>query len=67
MDADALMIHGFVNQAGRFENLSILFPPEFAEAQLMLDSLRQWEFRPAGQNGQSVRVEILLIIPEEPQ
>jgi hypothetical protein len=67
MDADALMIHGFVNQAGRFENLSILFPPEFAEAQLMLDSLRQWEFRPAAQSGQSVRVEILLIIPEEPQ
>jgi hypothetical protein len=67
MDADALMIHGFVNQAGRFENLTILFPPEFAEAQLMLDSLRQWEFRPAAQNGQSVRVEILLIIPAEPQ
>jgi hypothetical protein len=67
MDADALMIHGFVNQAGRFENLSILLPPDFAEAQLMLESLRQWEFRPASQNGQSVRVEILLIIPEEVQ
>jgi len=56
-----------VNKAGRFENLTILLPPDYAEAELMLESLRQWEFRPASQNGQSVRVEILLIIPEEEQ
>ncbi|MGA3047603.1 MAG: hypothetical protein ABSD67_13305 [Terracidiphilus sp.] len=67
LDADALMIHGYVNKAGRFENLTILLPPDYAEAELMLESLRQWEFRPASQNGQSVRVEILLIIPEEEQ
>jgi hypothetical protein len=64
IDADALMIHGFVNQAGRFEALSIAFPPEFAQAQFVLGALSQWEFRPATQNGQNVKVEVLLIIPE---
>jgi len=34
INADALMVHGFVNQAGRFETLAIAFPPEFAQAQL---------------------------------
>jgi hypothetical protein len=67
LNADALMIHGFVNQAGRFEGLTIVFPTDFAQGQLMLDSLSQWEFRPAKQNGQNVRVEVLLIIPEEVQ
>ena len=64
IDADALMIHGFVNQAGRFEALSIAFPPEFAQAQFVLSALNQWEFRPATQNGQNIKVEVLLIIPE---
>ena len=63
IDADALMIHGFVNQAGRFEALTIAFPPEFAQAQFVLGALAQWQFRPATQNGQNVKVEVLLIIP----
>jgi hypothetical protein len=67
IDADALMVHGFVNQAGRFETLSVLFPPQFAQAQFVLDALAQWHFRPAMQNGQNVLVEVLLIIPDEPQ
>jgi hypothetical protein len=67
IDADALMVHGFVNQAGRFESLSVLFPPQFAQAQFVLDALAQWQFRPAAQNGQNVRVEVLLIIPDESQ
>jgi hypothetical protein len=65
IDADALMVHGFVNQAGRFETLSIVFPPEFAQAVFVLKSLEQWQFRPAAQNGEITRVEVLLIIPEE--
>jgi hypothetical protein len=66
IDADALMVHGFVNQAGRFESLSVLFPPQFAQAKFVLDALSQWQFRPATQNGQNVMVEVLLIIPDEP-
>ena len=65
IDADALMVSGFVNQAGRFEAMAIVFPPQFAEAQFVLSTLAQWQFRPATQNGQNVKVEVLLIIPEE--
>jgi hypothetical protein len=65
IDADALMIHGFVNQAGRFENLAIVFPPEFGQAEFVLKSLAEWQFRPAMRDGQIARVEVLLIIPEE--
>jgi hypothetical protein len=65
IDADAVMVHGFVNQAGRFDRLSIIFPQDFAQAQFVLKSLEQWQFRPASQNGQVARVEVLLIIPEE--
>jgi hypothetical protein len=65
INADALMVHGFVNKAGRFEVLSVVFPTEFAEAQFVLNALEQWQFRPATQNGQGARVEVLLIIPEE--
>lgn len=65
IDADALMIHGFVNQSGRFEGLNIVFPDAFASAQFVLAALQQWQFRPATQNDQVVRVEVLLIIPGE--
>ncbi|HUB00905.1 MAG TPA: hypothetical protein VMA34_21415 [Terracidiphilus sp.] len=65
IDADALLIHGFVNRAGRFESLSVAFPPNFPQAQFVLNSLAQWQFRPASENGQVVRVEVLLIIPED--
>jgi hypothetical protein len=67
VNADALMIHGFLNEAGRFEALAVVFPPKFAQEQFLLDSLKQWQFRPATQNGRDTRVEVLLIIPEEPE
>jgi hypothetical protein len=65
IDADALMIHGFVNIAGRFETLSVVFPAQFPQAQFILESLQHWQFRPASENGQIAKVEVLLIIPEE--
>jgi hypothetical protein len=65
VDADAIMIRGFVNQAGRFEALAIVFPAQLAQAQFVLSSLAQWQWRPATQNGQKIKVEVLLIIPEE--
>jgi hypothetical protein len=65
INADALILHGFVNQAGRFERLAVAFPADFEQAQFVLDALEQWQFRPAAQNGQSTRVEVVLIIPEE--
>jgi hypothetical protein len=65
IDADALMVHGFVNRAGRFETLNIVFPQAFPQAQFVLAALEKWQFRPAMQDGQSAKVEILLIIPEQ--
>ena len=65
IDADALMIRGFVNESGRFEDLSIVFPQPFSSAQFVLAALQQWQFRPATQDGQAVRIEVLLIVPEE--
>ena len=65
IDADALMIHGFVNQSGHFETLSVVFPQSFPQAQFVLAALEKWQFRPATQDGQSAKVEVLLIIPEQ--
>jgi hypothetical protein len=65
INADALMVHGYVNNAGRFETLSIVFPTQFPLAQFVLDSLARWQFRPAAENGQIAKVEVLLIIPEQ--
>jgi hypothetical protein len=67
VDADALMIRGFVDENGRFEGLNVVFPQPFANAQFVLAALRQWQFRPALQNGQATKVEVLLIIPEDLQ
>jgi hypothetical protein len=67
VDADALMVHGFVNRDGRFESLSVAFPTELPRAQDLLNTLEQWQFRPATQNGEIAKVEILLVIPEDPQ
>jgi hypothetical protein len=64
-NADAIMIHGFVNALGRFEQLAVIFPTELAEAKFLLHSLQQWQFRPAMQNGQATVMEVLLIIPAE--
>jgi hypothetical protein len=64
-DGNTIMVHGFVNLSGRFEGLSIVFPPQFAQSEFVLRSLANWQFRPAGRNGQPARVEVLLIIPPE--
>lgn len=66
-DADAIMVHGFVNVSGRFEQLAVVFPAEFAQAKFVLSALQQWRFRPALQKGQIAAVEVLLIIPEQPE
>lgn len=64
IDADAIMIHGFINQSGHFETLTLIVPPTFPQAQFVLAALAKWQFRPALQDGQSTKVEVLIIIPE---
>lgn len=63
IDADALMIRGFVDASGRFQNLSVVFPQPFSGTQFVIAALRQWQFRPATHDGQPAKVEVLLIIP----
>lgn len=63
VNADVLLVHGYLNSSGRFENLAVAFPPGFPLSQFVLDSLRQWQFRPAKQDGNTTGVEILLIVP----
>ncbi len=65
VNADAIMVHGFVNTAGRFEQLAIIFPTALNEAKFLLHALQQWQFRPAMQNGQATAMEVLLIIPAD--
>lgn len=60
---DVILVHGFVNAKGRFEQLSVAYPPGLAEAAVLLRALKSWVFRPAALNGQPTRVEVLLIIP----
>jgi hypothetical protein len=67
VNADVIMVHGFIDESGRFQGLSVAFPPAFPRAQFVLDALVQWQFRPAMKDGQPIRVEVLLIVPEEPQ
>lgn len=62
---DVVLVHGFVNESGRFEQLSIAYPPAFPNSALLLRALKQWEFRPAMNQGQPATVEVLLIIPGE--
>jgi hypothetical protein len=62
--ADALMIHGFINESGHFEALAVVFPSTFKLSTPVLQSISQWRFRPAKHNGQVAKVEVLLIIPE---
>jgi hypothetical protein len=62
--SDSVMVHGFVNEAGHFEALSVVFPIGFAHEQLVLGALQQWQFRPGLANGQMAKLEVLLIIPE---
>jgi hypothetical protein len=65
INADALMVHGVLNKEGRFEDLAVVFPTQFAMTSFVLNALKQWEFRPAVANGLATAIEVLLIIPEQ--
>lgn len=59
----AVIVHGFISPAGRYDDLSVAFPPQFPQEAALLDALKKWVFRPAVQRGRPVELEILLIIP----
>lgn len=65
-DSDAVMVHGFVDESGHFEKLSVVFPTDlgYAREQLVLGALQQWQFRAGTNDGQVAKLEVLLIIPQ---
>jgi hypothetical protein len=65
LNADALMVHGVLNELGRLVNLAIAYPEGYVHGSYVLHELQQWKFRPAQQRGIPTAVEVLLIIPEE--
>jgi hypothetical protein len=66
LNADDLLVHGFIDADGKLNHLSVEFPPDFTLAKLVMKALAQWQFRPATLNGSPTVVEILLIIPNHP-
>jgi len=65
LNADAMVVHGRVNSAGRFESLVIVYPARVPQGTLVLNSLAQWQFRPAKEDGDATAVEVVLVIPNE--
>jgi hypothetical protein len=65
-DPDYMILHGTITSAGRFDQLAVIFPANFAEREMIVNSLKLWEFRPASRDGAAVAVEVLLIIPRQP-
>jgi hypothetical protein len=66
LNADATVLHGMVDSAGRFESLVIVYPSRTPQGTLILQSLAKWQFRPAKQDGKATSVEVVLVIPNEP-
>ncbi|MFL6414939.1 MAG: hypothetical protein ACJ74Y_04640 [Bryobacteraceae bacterium] len=62
---DYVIVHGVINTEGRFDLLAMVFPDEFDQKDLLINSLKLWSFRPASRDRQTTAVEILLIIPAE--
>lgn len=64
-DPDYIIVHGMVTDAGKFDQLALVFPSEFDKKELLMKSLKLWAFRPASRDGIRLPVEVLLIIPRE--
>ncbi|MBI4908525.1 MAG: hypothetical protein HY820_33205 [Acidobacteria bacterium] len=60
-----LLLHGYINSRGAFENLRMIKGGEKDVATALLASLNRWEFRPATLDGQPLAVEVLLGVPTE--
>ena len=58
-----VLVHGYVNEQGRFEGLRVVRSIQPGTDQALLASLSGWEFRAATRDGVAVMVEFLLSIP----
>jgi hypothetical protein len=64
---DYLLVHGFLDESGRFRDMRILpgEQPASASAGALLEYLAYWEFRPAVQDGRPIKVEVILAVPPD--
>lgn len=60
-----VLVHGMITSEGQFDQLAMIFPEELEKKDLLLSSLKKWEFRPASRDKVPTTVEVLLIIPRE--
>lgn len=57
------VVFGVIGPEGRFNDLRIMQSPDTGLNQSLLDSLREWVFRPAEMDGARVAVKVLLGVP----
>lgn len=60
-----IIVHGKITVAGDFDQLSVVFPREFEKQDVLLNSLKQWKFRPALRDGEPAAIDVLLIVPRQ--
>jgi hypothetical protein len=64
--AETLLVRGRLTAEGHVEQLCLLGRGEFTGQNVLFEALGQWKFRPAVKSGNPVAVEILLVIPRQP-
>ncbi len=64
-EPDYVLVHGMVTADGKFDKLTLIFPDDLEKKNLLFNSLKLWEFRPAKRDGENTTVEVLLIIPRQ--
>jgi hypothetical protein len=64
---DYLLVHGFLDESGRFRDMKILPSRDSTvpTTTALLQYLSFWEFRPALQDGRPVKVEVILAVPPD--
>jgi hypothetical protein len=63
--SDYVIVHGQIDKDGRFDQLAMVFPEQFDQKDLLINSLKLWAFRAASRDRVATAVEVLLIIPGE--
>ena len=60
---EKVVMHGFITEAGEFQDLRVVSGEKAAEELMVLPLLKRWVFRPATRDGKPVTVEIVLVVP----
>ncbi len=66
-DLDYIIIHGMLTSRGQLDQLAMVTPQRLQGKDSLIESLKLWTFRPAFRDGEPVAVEVLLIIPRQPE